>query len=150
MNLKLATYEDWKILLPWHNDPESLASATNPHPVTEIFFQDWMKKITSNPDYALYLAYENDKPVGNILIQLMAGTYYLSWLIAPEERKKGYGKKMVLITKQKLDSMYKSKWTMECEIKPDNIASQKIAKAAGMTIVPHDTRGGMLHYSNYR
>ncbi len=80
------------------------------------------RKWFQNNKHKIYIAEVNGTPVGTCRIDTVSE---LSWTIAPEHRREGYGTEMVKQMVQKFDN------PVAC-IKPENTASLKIAERAGM------------------
>lgn len=125
MNLRLATMDDAEILLAWRNDPLTRAMSHNTQELSLGEHLKWLGKTLSNTSRRLYIAEVNGIPIGTVRADI-GDTTELSWTVAPEYRRRGYGKQMVCLAS-------KLHWPVRAEIKPNNSASAKIAEAAGMT-----------------
>lgn len=127
--LKPATIFDAEILLTWRNDRDTLKNSHNHDVVKKEAHIQWLESTLSNPNIKLYIAYENEIPVGTIRADLVDNTYELSWTIAPGTRGKGVGKRMVLLLTHELQL------PIRAEVKIGNIASRKIAEYVGMKLI---------------
>ena len=144
MILRKATNEDWKILLDWRNDIETRKNSHNMELVEEESHKKWFNSILANENRQLYIAFENEIPVGTVRADYdkQNTEYELSWTISPDFRGKGIGKIMV---KMLADQLQAAK--IRAEIKNGNIASLKIAEYAGMRFKKEENQ--VLHYSSY-
>jgi len=141
--LKPATMADSKLLMDWRNDPETIKASHNSKAVTIKKHFEWLKNTIKNPDKQLFIAWKISgiignkygdigdvlQPVGTIRsdYHLEENCYELSWTVAPKARGQGIGKQMVsTLAKRMADK------NIRAEIKPENVASIKIAEAAGM------------------
>lgn len=102
------------------------------HTTHEISLEEhaaWLTRTLASTNRTLYIAESNGVPVGTVRAdQYDAGTE-LSWTVAPEHRGMGVGKQMVCLVASKLNG------NIYASIKPENIASRKIAEAAGIHLV---------------
>lgn len=121
MILREAIFDDWKIILDWRNDPTTRENSFNTEEVSELAHQQWFTNSLSNKKRKIYILEDNLTPVGSIRSDILdTGEYLLSWSIAPNQRGKGYGTKIL--------KTYLKDRTGEfiAEIKPENIASIKM------------------------
>ncbi len=98
----------------------------------------WLTSTLINPCRQILIAEVDGTPVGTIRIDFHAEYCELSWTIAPESRRKGFGKLMVTRLARELDC------SLRVEIKEGNIASVKIAQAAGMKM--NDIKDGVMYW----
>lgn len=99
----------------------------------------WLERVLSNPDRRLFIAKHNGKPIGTVRSDFDGTSNELSWTIAPGSRGKGYGVEMV----RRMVSLVAR--PVRAEVKVGNIASAKIAEAAGMKLEREED--GVLYYS---
>ncbi|MFH1979276.1 MAG: GNAT family N-acetyltransferase [Patescibacteria group bacterium] len=143
MVFRKATTRDIKLLFEWRNDPLTRVNSINTKPVPWENHVEWFKKITSNPEYSLFVAKEKSKLVGTIRIDTKKNKKKpseLSWTIAPKMRGQGLGKKMVTMT------VKMSKKPLFAQIKRGNIASEKIAEHAGFKLKSKDRKSSYWLY----
>lgn len=141
MILRKAVFEDWKVLLEWRNDPDTRKNSREMGVINEIDHKVWLQKLLEDHDRQLFIAIEDEKAVGSVRADFdkLCGLYELSWSIAPNERGKGIGKKMVKLLTDRLNGKVRA------EIKKGNTGSIKIAEHAGMKF--HYESDGILHYT---
>jgi RimJ/RimL family protein N-acetyltransferase len=126
VKLRRATIEDAAMLLRWRNDPATREASINTDIVSLDAHIVWLRASFENPTRTLLIA-ETDVPVGTVRIDQSAEGAELSWTVAPEARGRGYGMEMVRLALPMSGRVF-------AQIKGGNIASQKIAKAAGFSL----------------
>lgn len=129
MILRPATIEDSGLLLSWRNDPITRAMSHTTHVISRDEHVRWLRKTIADKKRCIYIAEIDGVPIGTIRADRSPNGVELSWTIAPEHRGKGLGKQMVCLLVSRLTGhIYAS-------VKTDNVASLKIAKAAGVHVV---------------
>jgi RimJ/RimL family protein N-acetyltransferase len=98
MKLRKAIFDDWKILLDWRNDPITRENSFETGEVSEQTHKLWFNDSLLNPYREIYILEDNSTPVGSIRSDnVSTNQYILSWSIAPTQRGKGYGTKILEI-----------------------------------------------------
>jgi RimJ/RimL family protein N-acetyltransferase len=136
-----ATMEDAKLIYDWRLDPESMKQS---HQTNSFSFEShlkWFEQSIQSQNREIYLAKVNGVQVGMVRRDLKVSgqtepIWLLSWLIAPSQRGKGFGKKMLADFIDKFPSRY------EAEVKAGNEASVKMAENAGLKL-------SVLTFRNY-
>lgn len=121
MKLRPATIEDAQILFDWRNDPLTRESSISTDPVAWDDHVRWLEASLSNPNRELLVAEIDGVPVGTVRLD---DGVELSWTVAPSQRGKGIGKQMVSLVER----------GSIARIKRSNVASQRIAGAAGFVL----------------
>lgn len=129
IELRLATFEDWPLLLEWRNDEETRKNSHTTEIVSKEAHTNWLKGILANPERIIYIATYDKKAIGTVRTDFNNETYTLSWTIAPEARGKGLGKLMVKTLSDRL------KAPIIAEVKKGNLSSAKIAEFAGLKLL---------------
>ncbi|WP_286765826.1 UDP-2,4-diacetamido-2,4,6-trideoxy-beta-L-altropyranose hydrolase [Rhodopirellula sp. UBA1907] len=131
LGLRPATYEDWRILLEWRNDPETRSASRQSKSVTETDHCQWLKTILACDANQMMIAEVNGQPVGTVRLD---GTdpSVISWTVAPNCRGKGYGKQMVKLMIRNTDRR------INAVARTSNLGSCRIAIAAGFRITKSD------------
>jgi RimJ/RimL family protein N-acetyltransferase len=126
MQLRKATHDDWKILLDWRNDPTTKENSFNQDKISIETHRLWFNDSLLNFQRNIYILEDNLTPVGSIRSDnILHNQYLLSWSIAPNQRGKGYGNKILEIYLQDKTGKFIA------EIKPENIASIKMVQKNG-------------------
>ena len=124
--MRQAVVEDAQLLFEWRNDLLARQNSENTAEVGHEEHMAWFGAALSDPDHRIYLAVADDLPVGVARALRKENTWLLSRNIAPESRGRGFGREMVAAMLDKLDGLVRAR------IRKDNLASQKIARAASM------------------
>ena len=138
IEFRRATHTDGYRLFDWRNDPQTRAASLNTEPVLLHRHLDWLHTTLLRPDRQIFIAELDRVPVGTVRADCVADGVELSWTVAPEYRGRGLGTRMV---RQFAASF-------ECAliaiIKAENLASQRIAQAAGLAC--SQEIGGLMHF----
>lgn len=137
--LRPVTIKDAEMLLEWRNEPGTRNASHSASEITRGEHVAWLKKALSNSQRRLFIAEENQTPVGTVRADLSEGVWELSWTTAPSARGRGVATRMVSLLTQDISE------EIRAEVKVGNIASARAAENAGLTF-RHETNG-VLHYS---
>lgn len=121
--LRKATIEDAQFLLDSRNN--SRTWFLNPKVVSMEEHLHWLGYHIKKPHF--YICEVDGKPMGSVRAKRIGGGWELHWETLPEYQGKGYA---TLFATQ-LVSLLKGR--LVAEIKPDNLASIKVAQALGMS-----------------
>lgn len=114
-------------LLQWRNDPEVRAASHATGEVDFLTHVNWLQGVLANPRRKLYIAEVDGSSAGMVRAdQGDDGVWVLSWLVAPDFRRRGVGKRLLTALFDMISA------PMRAEIKSWNTASIRIAEAAGM------------------
>lgn len=135
-----ANMEDAELLLSWRNDPLSLSASGEANQQNINSHIEWLKKALKNRDFSILIAELNGNPIGVVRLELEHGCNVLSWTIAPDERGRGFGKKIVKNVVKELSGP-------TCAlIRKNNAASIKIAYSIGLECVA--SNGDLMMFTN--
>lgn len=138
IRLRTVTIHDAKMLLEWRNDPETRKASHNKNEVQIDDHIAWLSHILNNPSRKLYVAEENDSPVGTIRADFSGNAWELSWTVSPRARGRSVGKRMVALLAKQISE------PIRAEVKKGNISSTRIAEHSGMMF--EREKDGVLHY----
>ena len=130
--------DDARTLLRWRNDPHTRAASHQVGEVTLLEHVQWLERTLASPTCKLYIAEVDGQPVGTMRADITDGVTSLSWTVAPEVRRRSVGRQMVSMLAASISG------PIRAEVKASNVASQRIAEAAGMTV--ERSENGALHY----
>jgi RimJ/RimL family protein N-acetyltransferase len=136
MRLRPATIDDAERLFAWRNDPETRAAS---HQTGELRFHEhiaWLTRTLAS-QRRIYIAEIEGQAVGTVRADPGEVTE-LSWTVAPEHRGRGVGTQMVRL------AVAMTEGPVRAEIKRDNVASQRIAVAAGLAF--DREADGVMHF----
>jgi RimJ/RimL family protein N-acetyltransferase len=125
IRLRRATLRDSYQLLDWRNDPETREASVDTAPVTLAMHLAWLARTLERPDRQLFIAESEGAAIGTIRADCVAQGIELSWTVAPEHRRQGFGTRMVSEFAAQFESV------LIARIKPANAASRKVAETAG-------------------
>ncbi len=126
------------MLFAWRNDAATRAASLSGEVVEFAAHKAWLEHALENPARRLFIAMNNNAPVGTARADLSDGVWVLSWTVAPEWRGRGIGKLIVAQLMEVFDG------AVRAEVKKANIASATIAAAAGFEFAGEEA--GVLHY----
>lgn len=135
LKLREATLDDAARLRAWRNDPATLAASLTPDPVSAADHLAWLEKTLASSARTLWIAESGVSCVGTVRLDVTPERQELSWTVAPEARGKRYGAQIVRL------ALAKTNGPVRARIRPENKASQVIARACGFTRV--FTQGGV-------
>jgi RimJ/RimL family protein N-acetyltransferase len=138
LKLRLATMDDAEILLQWRNDPETRSASHNTAFVMMDDHLRWLRRNLKDQFVKIYVGMAGDVPIGTVRINEDSTGNTLSWTIAPEHRRKGYGYTLVKAVAEKSGGQLKA------QIKAKNAASRKIAESIGLRLEAEEN--GLCYY----
>ena len=136
VRLRPATIADAELLFVWRNDPLTRQQSIHTEPVVWETHLTWLETGLQNPDRWLFIAEQAvpamQAPVvlGTVRADKLAEVYELSWTVAPEQRGKGWGKKMVAA----LIAVLPDGAAYQAVVLHTNPASERIAAGLGMAM----------------
>ncbi len=139
LSIRRAALSDAATLFRWRNDPLTRRSSLSESELEWDSHVSWLEKTLADPDRKLFVLTEGDKPVGTVRLDVESEREgRLSWTVAPESRGRGLGKQMVRLACSVIPG------GIRAEIKLENVASQRIAEYAGLTL--DRTASGIQHW----
>lgn len=138
MNLRKATLEDGKTLFDWRNDPLTREASHNTGELSLAAHMAWLTTSLENPNRTLLIAEDNGLQLGTVRMDHGKDSTELSWTVAPSARGRGVAKQMVTKAAETCTV------AICAEVKAGNLASAKVAEAAGMALARQEA--GILYY----
>ena len=130
VNLRKATIEDAQDILDWRNDPVTRESSFTKEEIDLETHMAWFKKKLADESCHMFILVDGDKKVGNIRVDVEDKTGEISYMIAPNSRRKGYGRKIIALVEPEVSSAVT---TLVAYTLKDNPASAKCFSANGYT-----------------
>ncbi len=127
--LRPAAEADAARLLAWRNDPVTRRASGDAGRIAWPAHLAWLVALLADPRRRLWIADLEGVPVGTVRAEFTDEGWRLSWTVAPERRGRGLGRRMVAAAAAHLEGR------VFAEIKPDNAASLRIARALGLVYV---------------
>ncbi len=123
---------DCQFLYEIRTDPDTVASSIKQSPPTPRTHNEWMREALEPGPNTVYIVLEHSAAgmtaVGTITEQrLPENRRGLAWTVHPDHRRRGVGSAMIKEDTKKLDASL----CIEAHIRPENIASIKVAERAG-------------------
>jgi deoxyribonuclease IV len=138
LEYKPAKISDAELLLSWRNDLKTRKSSLNTNKIELREHLDWLAGTLKNNTVILYVVKESGRPVGTVRTDYNNNIHELSWTVAPSERRRGIGKKIVSEFVKQFNKPLKA------VIRKENYQSIKIAEYSGFKFV--EDNSGILHY----
>jgi len=139
ITFRAASAEDADRLLAWRNDPATRQASHHTDPIDRDRHLAWLGRCLADPARTLLVALEDGAPVGTLRVDRGPEAAELSWTVAPEQRGRGVGKRMLRAFLDAHPGRYRA------EIKAGNPASVRLVEHVGMALVK--TEAGVLHYA---
>lgn len=114
----------------WRNDADSVRFSTTVRAVTPDEHTRWLNQRLSDPSTRLWIAEENGAPVGQVRVDLEAGTGAVSIAVAPEHRGRGLGVQMLRAMLAAVTAEGAA-GQLRALVRPDNSASTVSFERAG-------------------
>lgn len=142
--LRVADWGDVDLLFSWANDKEVRKNSFSSEPICYEEHLAWFRKKYQERDSQIYIFCEEGQEKGMLRLDFHGNEVEISYSIAPEERRKGYGEKLILLAEQ--EACYKFQEMGECalgrerrgqrlvikaRVKKDNLASNHIFTKLG-------------------
>ena len=132
------SFNDWSLLLDWRNDKSVRDNSINTEIIDEDSHKDYIKNLVEREDRTQYIYVVEGKEVGYIRADRLDEGIELSYLIAPDQQGRGYGKSMMR------DFLSSRSGIFILHIKESNIPSIKMASSNGFSVV--ESHDGYLKY----
>ena len=131
----------------WANDPVTRANSFNSNPIPYDTHVKWYRDVLSRSDVALLIMVDRDEVstegaagsgacVGQMRINVEDGMAELSYAIAPDYRRRGYGRQIIADTLEYIDTHITRYGFVEliyAQVKPGNLGSQEMLVYNGFT-----------------
>jgi RimJ/RimL family protein N-acetyltransferase len=136
VNLRDATLDDAELLFRWRNDPVTREDSHSQSVLEYESHLNWLKSTLHSERRRLFIAMQDAVPVGTIRCDWSRDrrSIELSWTVAPEHRRRGFGTKMVGC------AISAFRVPLYAEIRVSNTPSIEIAKRQGFRQL--ETRDG--------
>ncbi|MGA9658680.1 MAG: GNAT family N-acetyltransferase [Asticcacaulis sp.] len=129
IHLRPAVLEDAEFLFRLRNDAETRRASLHTDAVSWPDHTGWLDRQLKDQPVKIYIGMAGHEPVGTVRFEYVSTDRILSWTVAPEHRGKGIGKPMVEALIRGLAG-----GRLKAQIKPDNLASRRIAESVGMML----------------
>ena len=144
ISFKKIKFQDKDILFKWSNLKSVRKNSLNDKKINYADHIRWMKRYLCN-DYKNFgkLVFVQKKPIGLVRIDKKKKDYFISYLIAPKYRKKGYASKAVELFICNLKNVKK----ITAIVKNNNKASIKIFEKLNFKLVSKTNKYHKFKYN---
>ena len=124
--LRKAQWEDMDMLFQWANDGEVRKNSFSMQPIANEEHIAWFKKIRGGQSQ-IYILEDGEDKIGTLRLDFDGNEVTVSYSIAAEYRKKGYGTVLIRLAEEKVPQ----RTLMKAFVKQENVASNKIFQKLG-------------------
>ncbi len=117
---------DLELLFQWANDAETRKNSFSAQKIAWEEHQQWFNRLMHDKNMQQYIFVYNGRDVGQIRMNIAGETAEIGYSIAREYRCMGYAKLMVSCLAQKAKDEFPNIKRLKAQVKPDNVASQKV------------------------
>jgi len=93
--LRKATMDDAELILEWRNDPVTREASFTKDIIDLETHKEWFRRKLESPECFLYILMDDTESVGQLRIDRVNDVGEISYMIAPEKRGMGYGKRII-------------------------------------------------------
>jgi len=115
-----ALLSDAKKLYQWANDPTIRVQSLQSETIAWTSHLDWLYQKLQHPINRMFIYYHKNQPIGNLRLDEVGEKYKISYLVDADFRGKGFGSRIIE------DALIITQRTLIAEVKPDNLASNKV------------------------
>ncbi len=127
LELRPAVAEDCALVFGWANDEETRRHSFTTETIPWEVHQKWFQDCLSREDRKLFICYHEDVPVGQFRLDILGGQEaVMSYSIAKEYRKRGYGIEMIRTGEKLIKTTMPEICILRAEIKRENMPSRKM------------------------
>lgn len=106
--LRKATIDDAKIILEWRNDPFTRENSFSKNLIDPETHIKWFNGKLSDENCFMFIMMDDTERVGQLRIDKVNDIGEISYMIAPNKRKMGYGKQIVKLVEEVINSNIKA------------------------------------------
>ncbi|MHB8488750.1 MAG: GNAT family N-acetyltransferase [Candidatus Dormibacteria bacterium] len=128
--LRAAHDDDASLIRTWRNDPDAVRFSTGARPVSEAEHARWFVAALADPRTRLWVAEENDVPVGQVRVDLDGDVGVVSIAVAASARGRGVGRAMLRLALAEIERQ-RLVTTVRALTHPDNLASVSAFEQVG-------------------
>lgn len=133
VRLREATMDDMDLVFEWANDPEGRKNSFHTEPIPYDTHCNWYKNKMDSKDSNIYIYCEENRPAGQIRVDMEGQKAVISYFIEKNSRNRGHGKRIIQLLKEKVIHEYPQITELVAEVKKENYPSQKIFEDLGFT-----------------
>lgn len=123
LRLRLATKEDCDLLFEWANDAECRRNSFSQEKIEYENHVKWFHNRLQDKECNLLIAVEDTTEVGMLRLDYNQKYAVISYSVAADKRKKGYGKKILQLAENYVREYKTNIQILIGEVKPENLVS---------------------------
>ena len=131
LSLREARAEDKDILYLWANDPVTRKNSFNQSAIPYEDHEKWFERVMKDCSVKLFILIYDTIPAGQVRLNLKNKTAEISYSIAPEFRRRGFGCAIIELTANLVKEKIPEITTLIAKVKPDNEPSIKVFEKLG-------------------
>ena len=105
--LRKANIDDANIILEWRNDPLTRENSFSKEPIDPETHIKWFNSKLSDENCFMFILVDGTERVGQLRIDKVNDIGEISYMIAPNKRKMGYGKQIIKLAEGAVNSNIK-------------------------------------------
>lgn len=98
--LRKATLADAEMILEWRNDAVTREHSFSKEEISLESHIKWMQRKLADENCAMYILMDEEACVGQLRIDKVDNVGEISYMIAPNKRKMGYGKRIIALAEE--------------------------------------------------
>ncbi len=126
MELVPAGEEHRRLVFGWANDPETRSQSFAEGEISWETHCAWYEDSLKREDRKIYICMHNEAPVGIYRLDLSGEAAQISYSIAPEYRRRGYGQEMLRAGEALAGEIFPQAKRLCARVKPGNEASRAL------------------------
>lgn len=125
VHLRTASEDDAELLFEWANDKDVRNNSFSTHQITHEEHMAWFGQLLANKDARQYILMTGNEAVGQIRVNIEDDSARISYSIASDYRRMGYGKLIISLLPDVIRTDFPDVKKLIAEVKPNNIGSRK-------------------------
>ena len=149
MNIVKATIQDKEFLWKLRNEMTSRKMLINDNYISWESHCEWFSKAQMNPNIFILIGKKHNTKVGMVKFekyQSLINKYCVAINISPKQRRKGFGKLLLIEGIKKLKNLDTNTREIVAEIKKDNKSSYKLFSSSGFVLYDEEKGINTLVY----
>ena len=134
IHLREVRLSDVDMIYQWANDPLTRQNSFNSDKIKYDEHVQWFNRMLNRNDVKMYILMEDNKPVGQIRLNINDTNAEISYSIASDFRGMGYGRKIVSLVVDEIKMNIPEVLTVSAQVKPGNSASKSIFEKEGFAM----------------
>ena len=134
LTLRKAKLTDETLILNWTNDQETRRWSLSSEEISTLEHHQWFERKVNSPNVLMLILERGKKPAGLARLETNDGGIVLHYLIAPDERGKGLGSRLLIMTMSEKRKIWGNDRVLAYTL-PNNMASIKSLEKTGFSLM---------------